>query len=98
MGVPGQNVEFECNVTEGSGAVQWDVNGLTFNPLQLFFGNLPGHTINTDNQRNIIVTNIVENDSRHGSVYRCFLVGPPIVVSDPAFLYVAGKYKILCTT
>ena len=96
IGFPGQTAAFECRVTEGSGAVIWRVNGVNLAPLPLFNGVYPGFTISTDNLRRIIVTDIVVNDNRNGSEFRCFLSDG--VISDPAFFYVAGKIKAVFKT
>ena len=80
-------------MTEGSNALFWKVNGVILAPSQLFNGAFRGFTISIDNLRRIIVTDIVVNDSRNGSEFRCFL--PDGVISDPAFFYVAGKIKVV---
>ena len=65
-------------------------------------GSLAGHAgePGTDpNSNNIIVENIMMNDDRNGSDYRCVIVpaqgilslGNIIEESDPTILYVAGE-------
>jgi len=58
----------------------------------LLNGQLPGYSTN---ERNIIVENIMMNDSRNGTEYRCMLfnnMGTMLNESDPIILYVAGEY------
>ena len=90
---PGQNIELLCNVT-GDGVPRWVVNGGgRYTPNQLFMGVLAGHNISLGG-RNIIVEDIIINDSRNGSIYICFMpqaLGTPDIVSDPTILLVAGK-------
>ena len=62
-------------------------------------GTLTGYTANVDNS-NLIVENIMMNDVRNDSEYRCVIIPAQGMVtvadiideSDPTFLYVAGKY------
>ena len=90
--LPGENVELLCNIA--GGVPVWMIDGGTgFSPNQLFMGDLPGHNISLDG-RNIIVEDIVINDSRNGSNYTCFVpqgLGTPDIQSDPTTLLVAGK-------
>ena len=62
-------------------------------------GILNGYTATFDGG-NLIVENIMMNDSRNGSEYQCVIVpaqgmitfADVIVESDPTILYVAGEY------
>ena len=54
----------------------------------LLNGILPGHS---SNGRNIVVQNIMMNDGRNGSEYRC-VDGTIVNEGDPIILYVAGEY------
>ena len=66
-----------------------------YTPNELLMGILPGHNISLPEGRNIIVEDIMLNDSRNGSTYTCIVpqgIGTPDVVSNPTTLLVAGKY------
>ena len=62
-------------------------------------GLLPGYTVNFGSN-NLIVENIMMNDSRNGSEYICVIIPAQSMItlddiideSDPTFLYVAGEY------
>ena len=89
---PGQDVELLCTVT-GIGAAQWRVNGTSYTFNELLMGQLAGPNI-TLNADNIIVEDIMMNDSRNGSMYVCFIPGArgaPDNNSDPTILLVAGE-------
>ena len=91
---PGQDVELLCTVT-GFGVAQWRVNGTSYTFNELLMGQLAGHNI-TLNADNIIVEDIMMNDSRNGSMYVCFIPGArgaPDNNSDPTILLVAGECK-----
>jgi len=102
---PGQDVELLCtfndlviaNTTLG---VEWDINHKLYGANALHNGQLPGYSANGSN---IIVENIMMNDSRNGSHYRCGLFNiinnnmkEKLNGSDPIILYVAGEC-ITCT-
>ena len=55
----------------------------------LLNGILTGYSSNGDN---LIVENIMMNDSRNGSEYSCVIV-ITITESNPTTLYVAGEYQ-----
>ena len=65
-------------------------------------GILTGHSATVDNS-NLIVENIMMNDVRNGSEYRCVILPAEglvtfadiIAESDPTILYVAGEYHII---
>ena len=90
----------------GSQAVGWLVNN-TMGPYRINAirgGTLAGHTA-TLGSNNLIVENIMMNDDRNGTDYRCVIVpstGTPslgniIEESDPTILYVAGECNLpLC--
>ena len=65
-------------------------------------GVLAEYTATLDSN-NLIVQNIMMNDDRNGTDYRCVIVqGTPSIAnimkeSAPTILYVAGKYFIVCT-
>ena len=62
-------------------------------------GILTGHSATLDSS-NLIVENIMMNDVRNGSEYRCVIVPAEGMItvadiineSDPTILYVVGKY------
>ena len=99
----GQDVELLCNVTVNS---TWQTTGWLVNnngPYRissLRSGILTGHTATLDNS-NLIVENIMMNDGRNGSEYRCVVIpayggttfADIIDESDPTILYVAGEYQ-----
>ena len=86
----------------GSQAAGWLINS-SMGPYKVNAirgGILAGYTANQDSH-NLIVQNIMMNDDRNGTDYRCVIVpstGTPslgniIEESDPIILYVAGEYK-----
>jgi len=61
----------------------------------LLNGLVPGYSANVDNA-NLIVENIMMNDGRNGTEYRCVLfnnMGTRLNESDLIILYVAGEYQ-----
>ena len=99
---PGQDVELLCAVTESSASLTtgWLVNNMgPYRRSALRSGILPGH-IATLGSNNLIVENIMINDDRNGSDYRCVIVPAQGMItvndiideSDPTILYVAGEY------
>ena len=96
---PGQDVELLCNVTESSTTLTegWLENSMGLYRINaLRNGILTGYSANDNN---LIVENIMMNDSRNGSEYRCVIVPSQglltfddiIDESDPTILYVAGE-------
>ena len=99
---PGQDVELLCNVTEDltTQTEGWVVNNMgPYRINALRNGILTGYTATLDS--NLIVENIMMNDVRNGSVYRCVILPAEGMVtlvdiieeSDPTILYVAGEYQ-----
>ena len=84
-------IEMICNVT---GFKTWRVtiNNMTteFTLNALAVGQLAGHGVNADDN---ILINVPVNNSRYICVSNVGQVGTP---SDPAFLYIAGKYDFIC--
>ena len=90
----------------GSQTAGWLINNSMgpYRISQIRGGILAGHTA-TLGSNNLIVENIMMNDDRNGSEYRCVIVpstGTPslgniIEESDSTILYVAGKYFIVRT-
>ena len=87
-------------MTSGNQAA-WLVNNVgPYGISALRNGILPGHT--TTLGGNLIVENIMMNDVRNGSNYRCVIVPAQGMVtsaniideSDPTILYVAGEYYV----
>ena len=95
----GQDVELLCSVAI-PGRVQtgiaWIINFALYDVSSLNSGMLPGYSANVTSS-NLIVKNIVMNDNRNNSVYRCVITmsGGIVNDSDTTFLYVAGEY--LCS-
>ena len=99
---PGQDVEILCTVTVTSDtqAAAWLINN-NIGPYRINAirgGILAGYTA-TLGSNNLIVENIIRNDDRNGSEYRCVIVpalGPLTLAdimeeSDPTILYVVGE-------
>ena len=101
---PGQHIELLCTVTSNTQAAwlaAWLINNV-MGPYRLNAirgGALAGYTGAGPDSNNLIVENIMMNDDRNGSDYRCVIVpstGTPslgniIEESDPTILYVAGE-------
>ena len=90
----------------GSQATAWLINN-NMGPYRINAirgGTLAGHTATLDSN-NLIVQNIMMNDNRNGSDYRCVIVPSTGILSivniieesNPTILYVAGKYFIVRT-
>ena len=88
----------------GSQAAGWLINN-SMGPYRVNAirgGLLAGHTA-ASGSNNLIIQNIMMNDNRNGSDYRCVIVpstGTPslgniIEESDPTILYFAGEKKCL---
>ena len=86
-------------MTSGNQAA-WLVNNMgPYRRNALRSGILTGHTA-TLGSNNLIVENIMMNDDRNGSDYRCVIVPAQGMIttadiideSDPTILYVAGEY------
>ena len=99
---PGQDIEILCTVTAtlGDQAAAWLINN-TMGPYRIGAirnGFLAGYTGRLGSN-NLIVENIMMNDDRNGSDYRCVIVpahgrltlADIVEESDPVILYVAGK-------
>ena len=68
--------------------IVWEINGMIYRLDELFTGDLSGHNVSGSN---ITVSNPV-----HGTKYVCVIPRTPptpSVLSDPAFLYIVGKYN-----
>ena len=100
---PGQDVELLCTVTvtSTSQTTGWLVNNMgPYRINSIRIGILTGHSATLDNS-NLIVENIMMNDVRNGSEYRCVILPAQgmatfadiIDESDPTILYVAGEYQ-----
>ena len=94
---PSQDVELLCTVTESSGSqtTGWLVNNEgPYRISAIRSGILTGHTAILDST-NLIVENIMMNDVRNDSEYRCVIIEARLFIieeSDPIFLYVTGEY------
>ena len=86
-------------MTSASLTTGWLVNTILYKRNALRNGILAGHTT-TLSSSNLIVENIMMNDVRNGSDYRCVIVPVQDMIalddiideSDPTILYVAGEY------
>ena len=99
---PGQDVELLCTVTVTDSTSQttgWAVNGEgPYRITMLRSGILTGYTATVDSN-NLIVENIMMNDVRNDSEYRCVIIPAQGMItfadiideSDPTTLYVAGE-------
>ena len=94
----GQDVELLCSVAT-PGAVQagvtWIINFNQYGVNSLSGGTLDGYSADITNS-NLIVKNIVMNDDRNNTEYKCVIIMSDMIVndSDPTFLYVAGECGI----
>ena len=99
---PGQDVDLLCTVTvtSRSQSTGWLVNNVgPYRITALRSGILTGHSATLDSS-NLIVENIMMNDVRNGSEYRCVIVLAQGMItvadimyeSDPTIVYVAGEY------
>ena len=100
---PGQDVELLCTVTVTDSTMQttgWVVNNEPYRINGIRNGILTGYTATLDST-NLTVENIMMNDVRNDSEYRCVIVPAQGLVtvddiideSDPIILYVAGEYQ-----
>ena len=97
---PGQNVTLLCTfndlvLSSNTSEVRWKINHTLYGINAILHGVVPGYSANVDNA-NIIVENIMMNDGRNGTEYRCMLfnnMGTRLNESDPIILYVAGEYQ-----
>ena len=99
---PGQDVELLCTVIvidSGSQGAAWLINYRgPFRINSIRGGILPGYTASLGSH-NLIVQNIMMDDGRNGSEYRCLIVPAQgritladiMEESDPTILYVAGE-------
>jgi len=74
---------------------RWEINHRLYGINALFHGLVPGYSANV-NKANIIVENIMMNDDRNGTEYRCVLfnnMGTRLNESYPIILYVVGEYQ-----
>ena len=93
---PGEDVELLCTLIMINGNVQtgWLINQMgPYGKNVLHNGILTGYRtpLNSDN---LIVEDIVMNDIRNDTEYRCVITQGRIILdqSDPIFLYVTGKH------
>ena len=92
----GQDVELLCSVAQ-PGTVQpgvsWIINYNQYTVTSLSNDILDGYSADI-NSSNLIVKNLVMNDDRNNTGYRCSIIMSGIITedSDPTFLYVAGEY------
>ena len=80
------------NVSE---ATAWIINdGGLYRPNALRNDIVAGYSANGNN---LIVENIMMNDDRNNTEYRCVIITPsitaPLCESDPTILFVAGEYQ-----
>ena len=74
---------------------RWEINHIPHGINSLHNGLVPGYSANVNNA-NIIVKNIMMNDSRSGTEYRCMLfnkMGTRLDESYPIILRVVGEYQ-----
>ena len=88
-------------MTSGSQTTGWLVNNMgPYRINALRNGILTGYSATLDSN-NLIVENIMMNDVRNGSEYRCVIIPAQGMItisniideSDPTILYVAGEYQ-----
>jgi len=100
---PGQDVELLCTFNDlvlsslNTLEARWEIGHMgPYGINALLNGRVPGYSANVDNT-NIIVENIMMNDGRNGTEYRCMLfnnMGTMLNESDRIILYVAGEYEL----
>jgi len=102
---PGQDVELLCTfndlvLSNDTLEAKWDINHVLYGVNALRGGQVTGYSAN---RGNLIVENIMMNDGRNGTEYRCVLFNfinnnmrEMLDYSDLIILYVAGEY-ITCT-
>ena len=93
----GQDVELLCTVMRSNDneQVAWTINhGGLYTPSALRNGIVAGYSANGNN---LIVENIMVNDDRNNTEYRCVIIrqGTATILrlSDTTILYVAGEYQ-----
>jgi len=98
---PGQNVELLCTfndlvVSNITLKARWQIGHVgPYGINALLNDRVPGYSANVDNA-NIIVENIMMNDGRNGTEYKCVLfndMGTRLKESDQIILYVVGEYQ-----
>ena len=95
-----QDVELLCSVAilgTPQYGVTWIINFNHYGVSSLANGVLDGYSADIVNS-NLIVKNIVMNDNRNNTEFRCVIIMSDRIVndSDPIFLYVAGECSIAC--
>ena len=99
---PGQDVELLCTLGLPSNATHtlgWTINHIFYGVNSLNGGIRRGYSADLLNN-NLIVQNVVMNDPRDDTEYRCVIRHGTTILnaSDPTFFYVAGKYRCcMCT-
>ena len=99
---PGQDVELLCTVTPlGNQTAAWIINnGRVYTVQQVHNGIVTGYSTNGIN---LIIENIMMNDVRNNTNYKCGTIPNTVrnptftdIVdeSDPIILYVAGEYIV----
>ena len=95
----GQDVELPCSAaTSGTpqAGVTWIINRNQYTVASLSGGILGGFSADI-NSSNLIVKNIVMNDTRNNTEYRCKITMSDMTTeSDPTLLYVAGECTCMC--
>jgi len=93
---PGQDVELLCTfndlvLSSHTLVLRWEINHRLYGINALINGLVPGYS---SNGRNLIVENIMMNDGRNGTEYRCVLLQDQTVINEdnPSILYIAGEY------
>ena len=92
---PGQDVELFCGMVPDLSdhtTTEWIINGTLYDIMSLHNGELAGHSANLSGS-DIIVENIIMNDPRNASVYKCMIANKEMILyeGDPSFLYIAGE-------
>ena len=90
----GQDVELPCSVARPGAGITWIIDFNYYGVSSLNGGSLPGYSADIHNS-NLIVKNIVMNDNRNNSEYRCVIRISGEIVNDgneTLLLYVAGEY------
>ena len=99
---PGQNVTLSCSIASVStkdATIGWSIDDTgPYGLNALHNGRVPGYSTYLD-KTDLIIENIMMNDNRNDTEYRCMILQNTTIRSNATTLYVTGKciLKITCT-
>ena len=92
---PGQNVTLSCSIASVStngATIGWSINHAgPYGVNALLHGQVPGHSASLDTT-DLIIENIVMNDHRNNTKYRCIILQTTTIKGRPILLIVAGEH------